>query len=430
MGMAGSSTETEPPHPNGPVDAVHGQVSEPGGSADATVIAESSVLDDYEHRDGDTYEVIEHRKYASVAVDPTDSSQVYRGWEYTVRGIDQEPVPGWGLGCPQECAPVRGRLAVSSDGGQTWGDPIDLADAAGMDDVFGTEYPELVVGSDGTVYAFAQENPDRATEDIPRLLMFTSTDGGDSWDGQVVWEGVAEYRQPDAAINPETGALYLAWSQRGDSDENPSTVMVMRSTDGGETWSDPVDVTDEETDRGINQYLPGVSVAPNGRVDVAWFDYRNDPFFTGGESGPMGTHEQERFWDVYYTHSTDGGDTWAPNTRISDRLIDGEVGTTFSNQDIRAPIAVASADDTAMFAWADSRAGGPEKDVEDIYFTRARLGGEEATAAGAVDGGMPGWLWGVLGAAVALVVAGVLLFAVSRSGSVAPRASEAEKAEA
>lgn len=333
-------------------------------------------------------------------------------------------MPGWGLGCPDECAPVRPQLAVSADGGETWDEPVDIAEAAGMDDVFGTDYPELAVDSQGTVYAFAQESPDRADEDaIPRLLMFTSTDGGESWDGEVIWEGVADYRQPDVAIDRSDDTIHLAWAQRGDDEENPSTIMVMSSSDGGETWTEPTDPTDEEGDRGINQYLPGVSVAPNGRVDVAWFDYRNDPFFTGGEPGEMGTTTEERFWDVYYTYSTDGGENWAPNERITDRLIDGEIGTTFSNQDIRAPIAVASANEAAMFAWPDTRAGGPQEDVQDIYFTRARFDDESAAADG--TGSMPGWLWGVLGGGAGLVLAAVLLFLGVRSARTSPRAAGA-----
>lgn len=417
MGMSASSADTTPPHPDGPMDPVVARSPDQGQTHDTFTITESTVRDDYEHRDGETYEVVEHRKYASVAVDPNEPDQVYRGWRWTVRGADQGPVPGWGLGCPDECAPTRGRIAVSSDGGETWGDPVDLAEAAGLDDVFGVNYPEIVVDQNGTVYAFAQESQDRAVEDAPppRLFMFTSSDGGDSWEASTVLDDVANYRQPSVAIDPNDDTLHLAWAQRGDDSENPSTIHTMRSSDGGETWTDPVDITDEDADREINQYLPGVSVAPSGRVDVAWYDYRNDPFYTGGDPGSMGTFTEERFWDVYYTYSTDGGDSWAPNIRVSDRLNDGEVGVSFNRQDIRGPIAVGSADYGALFAWSDSRAGGPEQDVEDVYFTRARFDADEAVAAGGgASSGMPGWMWGVFGAAIGLLIGGVLLLGAVR----------------
>lgn len=87
-GSSGSSPDTTPPHPNGPVDAIAARVPSPDGSPEAFTIVEGTVRDDYEHRDGDTYEVIEHHKYNSVAVDPSDPDRAYRGWRFTVRGIE------------------------------------------------------------------------------------------------------------------------------------------------------------------------------------------------------------------------------------------------------------------------------------------------------------------------------------------------------
>jgi hypothetical protein len=416
MAMSGSSAETEPPHPDGPVSALVARSPDLGQSHETFTLVDSGINDSYQHRDGETYGVVQHRKYNNLAVDPNDAQQVYRAWEKRVRGVDQGPVPGWGLGCPDNCAPLRSKLAISTDGGDSWSEPIDLLNAAGMDDVFGLAVPRMVVGSDGTVYAFAQESRDRGSEEPDRLFMFTSTDGGQSWQGQEILEGVAEYREPEAAINHSNGNLYLTWSQRGDSEENPSSVVFMASTDGGESWTEPTDITDEPAERGVNQYLPGISVAPNGRIDVAWFDYRNDPFFTGGEPGSMGTTVNERFWDVYYTHSTDGGQSWAPNMRVNDRLNDGNVGVTFSNQDIRGPIAVGSTSATAMFAWPDARAGGAQEDVQDVYFSRVRHDGAAATAASDGEaGGLPGWGWALLGAAIGLLIAGLLLVVALRS---------------
>lgn len=414
LGMSGSSAETEPVHPDGPVSALATRMPDLSGTHDTFTLAQGELRDDYEHRDGEEHEVVVHHKYNDVAVDPNDADQVYRTWEWRVRGADQGPVPGWGLGCPDSCAPLRSQLSISTDGGDSWSEPTDLAEAAGLD-VFGLALPRMVVGDDGTVYAFAQESRDRGSDELSRLFMFTSTDGGDSWEAQTIFDGVEEYREPEAAIDRSNGNLYLTWSQRGESDENPSTVVLMSSTDGGQSWTEPVDITDEDSERDINQYLPGISVAPSGRIDVAWFDYRNDPFYAGGEPGSMGSFTEEQFWDVYYTYSTDGGDTWAPNMRVTDRLNDGNVGVTFSNQDIRGPIAIGSTNSNAMFAWPDTRAGGSEQDVQDVYFTRARFDADEAMAAGSgVGGGMSGWLWGVLGGAIGLLIAGLLLVGALR----------------
>jgi len=46
-----------------------------------------------------------------------------------------------------------------------------------------------------------------------------------------------------------------------------------------------------------------MSVAPDGRIDVVWNDTRNDP--TGN------------FSELFYSYSTDGGQTWAANQQLS-----------------------------------------------------------------------------------------------------------------
>jgi hypothetical protein len=52
-----------------------------------------------------------------------------------------------------------------------------------------------------------------------------------------------------------------------------------------------------------DQVLPWIDVKPDGTIDVAWYDRRNDP--------------ADRLWDVYVTRSTDGGTTFAPEVPIN-----------------------------------------------------------------------------------------------------------------
>jgi hypothetical protein len=112
---------------------------------------------------------------------------------------------------------------------------------------------------------------------------------------------------------------------------------------------------DDDPSGGFNQYSPGISVAPDGRIDVAWPDFRNDPFFSPGAAGDMGTAADERFWDVYYASSTDGGNSWSANTRITNPSIDGDVGVTFNNNDVRGPMGIASTSKASYITWADAR---------------------------------------------------------------------------
>lgn len=46
-----------------------------------------------------------------------------------------------------------------------------------------------------------------------------------------------------------------------------------------------------------------------------------------------------------------------------------KAGFTTNDQVLFGPMGIASTDETAYVAWADSRAGTPDKPVEDTYFT-------------------------------------------------------------
>ena len=60
--------------------------------------------------------------------------------------------------------------------------------------------------------------------------------------------------------------------QRADRTE----IFLKASLDGGRTWGERRTVNDD-AGKGANHSLPGVSIAPNGRVDIAWSDSRNSP---------------------------------------------------------------------------------------------------------------------------------------------------------
>jgi len=86
------------------------------------------------------------------------------------------------------------------------------------------------------------------------------------------------------------------------------TLMFRRSTDRGETWSIPVRVNDDPTEYLRYAWFPVMSVAPNGRIDVVWNDMRNSP--PDGSWGP-------EFSELFYSYSTDAGETWSPNEPVS-----------------------------------------------------------------------------------------------------------------
>src|SRR5207253_6423633 len=74
------------------------------------------------------------------------------------------------------------------------------------------------------------------------------------------------------------------------------------SSDGGATWTvrTPHPTSDVSTVDRFNQWL---SVDSSGRVFVMYYDTRNS-------SGRTGT-------DIYYSVSSDGGNTWSAGTRLT-----------------------------------------------------------------------------------------------------------------
>lgn len=81
-------------------------------------------------------------------------------------------------------------------------------------------------------------------------------------------------------------------------------LYMTRSTDGGETWSPRQRLNDDPLGNNIDQFKPWVSVNPDGVVSVAFYDRRLDP--------------NNLNFDMFVTHSFDGGDSWTPNQRVSE----------------------------------------------------------------------------------------------------------------
>ncbi|NQV14562.1 T9SS type A sorting domain-containing protein [bacterium] len=108
----------------------------------------------------------------------------------------------------------------------------------------------------------------------------------------------------DNSQDSTRGNVYLLASVAADDDPDPMNVNLIRSEDNGLTWSDPIRVNDDPVESNAWQWFGTMSVAPTGRIDVVWLDTRDEP----------GTYLSS----LYYANSTDGGDTWSENERLSE----------------------------------------------------------------------------------------------------------------
>jgi Neuraminidase (sialidase) len=80
-------------------------------------------------------------------------------------------------------------------------------------------------------------------------------------------------------------------------------VQVVRSTDGGNTWSKPVPVAPGITH---DQFFPWLSVSPTGLVGVSWLDRRNDP--------------NNVDYQAFAAISSDGGESFQPNVLLTKKF--------------------------------------------------------------------------------------------------------------
>jgi hypothetical protein len=224
-------------------------------------------------------------------------------------------------------------VAHSADGGKTWGrskvEPIQTYPAF-------EDFTSLTVGRDGAVYLAWQHcpgtGPDASCQNSKGFIVFSkSVDGGVTWSRPAL---IAEATIAPAPCNCGAGVLpnttddvfvdnYPAIGV--DNSDGPNAgnvyvsmynwtgsymrVQVVRSTDGGNTWSKPVPVAPAQYTH--DQFFPWLSVSSTGLVGVSWLDRRNDPANID--------------YQAFAAISSDGGMSFGENVQLT---------TAFSNPNV------------------------------------------------------------------------------------------------
>lgn len=278
---------------------------------------------------------------------------------------------GWNQSYPQAspAVPSQAVVAASADGGKTFGDPVKVVgdyykDVAKKPDPekWGGGSPQVAVATDGTVYVafYGSATGQPPTAQANSILVAKSTDRGKTFTTTEVAAGSGFFGPMTMAWSPAGGpggTVHLIYEDKlAKPDLGDRDIFTRRSTDGGRTWSDAKQLNDDApsaTEGGHAQVTPSISVAPNGRIDTAWWDFRNDiGLFTN---------------DVYSSSSEDNGATWSKNVRVNDRSIDRRLGVWSNGYDMRQPVGVASTDKFAVFAWDDTRNSDAVTQGQDVY---------------------------------------------------------------
>ena len=166
---------------------------------------------------------------------------------------------------------------TSSDGGHTW-TKDKLRSSYG---VYGD--PVLVANYKGDFFYAHLSNPDGkayASESfLDRIVVQKSSDGGKTWsDGSYTLPRSPKDQDKQwMAVDPEDNTIYMTWTEFDLYDsklpEHKSRILFAKSTDDGETWTDPLSISQYEGDCiDSDQTTEGAvpCVGPDGQIYVAW----------------------------------------------------------------------------------------------------------------------------------------------------------------
>jgi hypothetical protein len=148
----------------------------------------------------------------------------------------------------------------------------------------------------------------------------------------------------DNSYGPYRGRVYLVYASNNPSGNgNKSDIFLRYSTDFGATFSNPVVVNDDANSQNNFQFFPAIWCEKNtGKLYLKWYDTRLCP-----TSDSM---------DVYATYTTDGGQTFAPNQRVTNKTFKIKLASSGSAPAYQGDYdAIAGNPISSMVCWTDFR---------------------------------------------------------------------------
>src|SRR5437879_6020090 len=224
--------------------------------------------------------------------------------------IDKTNGPGHGFQYQSDdggnCSGSGVEFQRSTDGGVTWQAPIVVPNGTDIGTLDVDTNGNLFIGGEGfsTFYCVRSSNAQIGGQ-TPTFDQVTPVNmGGTLIQGGINGVGLCGqlFLAIDRSGGPTNNNIYMLASVVPPG-RSTTDVMFVRSTDGGLTFSAPHRINDDPVNPSKWHWFGTFSVAPNGRLDTVWYDTRNAANNTDSQ--------------LFYSYSTDGGNTWSANVAVS-----------------------------------------------------------------------------------------------------------------
>jgi len=317
----------------------------------------------------------------------------------------------------------------SDDAGVTWQPPVRVSSSLRPRVVA----PAPVVGRDGSLYVLYHDlgldrlDYEGAHEGLggtpfngpASLVLARSRDNGASWLESTAGRGLIPIQRfivflapyPSVAVDRE-GRVYAAFHSNSLGDPD---VLLWSLEPGASSWRGPVRVNDTPRKDRTAQYLPKLAVAPDGRLDVMYYDRRGD--------------RQNVRNNVSLQSSFDHGKTFTKSVQLASKPSDSRIGFGAKEglPDLGSRLALISTDRAALGLWTDTRAGVPETQKQDLAAAAVAVSDPPRLSDTTRDALRYG---GVLLALLGLVLLGLAVRRSGDSGSDKPKPKPKPKSRA
>ncbi len=250
-------------------------------------------------------------------------------------------------------------LKYSSDGGVTWSDRkvLSLAVNAGSHN----QGVNVQTGPNGEVYV-VWSIYDSWPQDEKALGFTKSLDGGETWDPAIrIIDNIRGIRNSgvpenmrvagfpsmtvDISNGSNSGNIYAVWTNigvPGVNSGNDRSAYMIKSTDGGTTWSDAIRINQDPIGQGKANYMPWITCDPaSGILSAVFYSNRNTP------------SNQAEAWAAT---SNTAGETWE-DFQVSDVAFTPEPIPGLASGYMGDYLGITAKDGLVYPTWTDNRTG-------------------------------------------------------------------------